>query len=280
MGTSGKQILRNADETLYHLGVKEGDIYPRIITVGSFARAAKIAELLDNFPSGVKTVKSSRGYEWHTGTHKGVGVSIVAIGMGMPMMDFLVREASHLMPTKPMAIIRIGTCGLIDAAMPAGSVVVVESCAKCYPNYAAFHGSLDKDKIAEKAAPYFVSGFVKSSDKLTPLMQKNLTASDKRKVFTAKTLSGLSFYSTQGRTCEEFDDKNDAVMGVIEAAGVQALEMETHALFHLAAIRKVKCHAGAYQIGVVNRNNEKFGNVTAEDLENAERDCGRAALEL
>lgn len=42
-------------------------------------------------------------------------MSIVAIGMGAPMMDVLVREASYI-TEGPLAIVRLGTAVQIAAA--------------------------------------------------------------------------------------------------------------------------------------------------------------------
>jgi hypothetical protein len=50
-------------------------------------------------------------------------VSIVSIGMGMAMMDFLVREARQVVTGK-MAIIRFGSCGGLRKEHYPGTVVV------------------------------------------------------------------------------------------------------------------------------------------------------------
>ena len=52
----------------------------------------------------------------------GVPLSIIAIGMGTPMMDFLVREVRAIV-TGPMAVVRFGTCGGFAEAALAGSIV-------------------------------------------------------------------------------------------------------------------------------------------------------------
>jgi len=66
---------------------------------------------------------SSRGFTCVTGTYKGVAISVVAIGMGIPMMDFFVRE-SRAVIDGPMAVIRFGTCGGLSKLAPTGSIVV------------------------------------------------------------------------------------------------------------------------------------------------------------
>lgn len=43
----------------------------------------------------------------HAGYYKGKQISIVAVGMGSPMMEVLVREASYI-TQGPLAIVRLG----------------------------------------------------------------------------------------------------------------------------------------------------------------------------
>lgn len=53
-------------------------------------------------------------------------MSIISIGMGAPMMDFLVREASFLLEGGPMAVVRIGTCGILEKSTPPGSLMLAD----------------------------------------------------------------------------------------------------------------------------------------------------------
>ena len=84
-----------------HVGVKQGDVANRILSVGDESRAARLAAgLLDNSDSCVdslksnlhKKISSSRGFTTHTGLFEGVPVSIVATGMGMPMVSKLNKK--------------------------------------------------------------------------------------------------------------------------------------------------------------------------------------------
>jgi uridine phosphorylase len=103
-------VVKNAnfplydDGRTYHVGTKKGEIANLILTVGDFSRAELIAKLLDPSPEPLK-IQSKRGYLTITGCYKGVQVSIVAIGMGVAMMDFFVREARAVVDG-PMKIIR------------------------------------------------------------------------------------------------------------------------------------------------------------------------------
>ena len=58
---------------------------------------------------------SHRGFLTITGEFKGTPVSIVAIGMGLPMMDFFVRECRAVIKG-PMVVIRYILVSYIDSA--------------------------------------------------------------------------------------------------------------------------------------------------------------------
>lgn len=51
-------------------------------------------------------------------------MSIVCIGMGSPNMDFLVKESCFLFEGRSMAIARLGTCGLLRADLPPGTLIL------------------------------------------------------------------------------------------------------------------------------------------------------------
>lgn len=83
-----------------------------MVSVGDPRRAALLATFLDDddesnkavkvthhgeehaLPSSVRVIPSKRGFTTYTGTYGGVPVSIIATGMGQPMMDFLVSSLS------------------------------------------------------------------------------------------------------------------------------------------------------------------------------------------
>jgi len=90
---------RTLDGRVTHLGVTEGDVAARILSVGSAGRAHTLAKLLET-PT---LVDSARGFTTITGGFGGVPVSIIATGMGAPNMDFVVREARAVVDG-PMAM--------------------------------------------------------------------------------------------------------------------------------------------------------------------------------
>ena len=109
---------------VHHLSVKEGDIANRVVSVGDPTRALALAALFDS-PEETLRVDSHRpgAFTTFTGKFNGVSVSVVATEMGTPNMDFIVRETRGVVEG-PMAIVRFGSCGIVQRATAPGSICV------------------------------------------------------------------------------------------------------------------------------------------------------------
>lgn len=120
----------DAEGRTLHLGCKHGELANRILSVGSMDRALLIADQLQG-PEGQKFQHlSGRGFLTVTGLFRGVPLSIVTTLMGMPNMDFVVREARAVV-TGHMAIVRLGTCGALRPPARLGSFMVAAPGAVC-----------------------------------------------------------------------------------------------------------------------------------------------------
>lgn len=246
----------DAENRSMHLGVRPGDVAPRILSVGDEARASRIAALLEP-PSGesvVRVTRSSRGFVTHTGTFRKIPISIVVTGMGTPMMDFVVRECRSVVDG-PLAIIRLGTCGAIDPAIPAGSVVVVSQSVfvrRCADSCAASSAPPSQPSItlregtasfgATTTFPFSVSGVVRSNAPLTAA----LAAAIGPRTLHVLDATADSFYATQGRDTQLFD-RNETLIPALSEAGVGVLQMETFHLMDLACVLTfARCHEDAF----------------------------------
>lgn len=96
-------------ENPIHINAEKGEISELILMPGDPLRAKYIAE---NFLSDVKEVCNLRNMLGFTGMYKGVRVSVVGSGMGMPSMGIYSWELYHYFNAKK--IIRIGTCGVVS----------------------------------------------------------------------------------------------------------------------------------------------------------------------
>eukprot|EP01056_Protomagalhaensia_sp_Gyna25_P002243 Protomagalhaensia_sp_Gyna_25__2242@NODE_2222_length_1213_cov_1613_762351_g1842_i0_p1_GENE_NODE_2222_length_1213_cov_1613_762351_g1842_i0NODE_2222_length_1213_cov_1613_762351_g1842_i0_p1_ORF_typecomplete_len289_score44_15PNP_UDP_1/PF01048_20/2_4e20Imm57/PF15596_6/0_36_NODE_2222_length_1213_cov_1613_762351_g1842_i0124990 len=272
---TGKTFLLNADGSTYHLGVKKGDMYPRIITVGSATRAEAMSKVLDTVE---KKIVSSRLMYTYSGLYNGVGVSIVAIGMGAPMMDFLIREASFVLD-EPIAVIRVGTCGIFNRDLLPGTVVTAgRGCCNSYVNYASVTEGCFNDPFRSREL-YFLTNPIQGSAALNSQLLATLTRNDIPS-HNGLNAAGEFFFATQGRDDGFFDDKNSAdVISNFEKYGIDTCEMESFTLFYLAKIRKVPMYAAACHIGLLNRVNDDMPNISADRLHELEEKTGLAAVQ-
>ncbi|GBB94773.1 hypothetical protein RclHR1_02410019 [Rhizophagus clarus] len=219
---------------VYHLEVKRGEVANRIITVGEHSRAEEFAQCLDK-DAPVFRLISKRGFLTITGKYKGVPISIVGIGMGLPMMDFFVREVRSIVDGQ-LAIIRFGSCGSIGAAR-IGSVIVQNSAFAITRNYNYFSDTEDLEPVSSDEKPYNFSKIFHADPELCKKVELELIKSfGEEHVFTGLNATCDSFYSSQGREDVNFRDYNSNLISSIHDIYPEAisLEMETFMLFHLA----------------------------------------------
>lgn len=261
-------VPRNFDSTTLHLGLKEGQIASRILSVGCPGRAALIAKALDK-SSPIFSHTSPRGFTTYTGTFERTRVSIIAIGMGMPMMDFLVREARQLV-SKPLLITRFGTCGALCPDVAVGSVVVASpGSVSVMRNPDAFlplptpsGTSADEiNPIATGGAPHVRPPYLVFAPQLAdPILTQALLGELKEQlgsehVRRGMNVSACSFYSSQGRRDVFFDDRNEDLLDMLRERhpSLASMEMESFQLLALARASRGSVRAAAASIVVANR---------------------------
>lgn len=92
-----------------HISAKPGDFGKTVLMPGDPLRAKFIAE---NFLENPVLVNNVRGVQGHTGTYKGVKVSVMASGMGMPAIGIYSHELYNGYGVEN--IIRVGSAGAIQ----------------------------------------------------------------------------------------------------------------------------------------------------------------------
>ena len=101
-----------------HITAKEGDFARTVLMPGDPLRAKFIAE---NFLTDAVLVNNVRGVQGYTGTYKGVKVSVMASGMGIPSIGIYSYELYNVYGVEN--IIRVGSAGALRAELELGSVV-------------------------------------------------------------------------------------------------------------------------------------------------------------
>jgi len=293
----------DANGRLYHLGLKKGEVYSYVISVGDERRARLIALQFDgakdmcNSPRSVSSTgsfgsiddiegvfgyRSNRGFVTFSGTYKGLGVSVIAIGMGYPNMDFMVREV-RVIVDGPLVILRVGTCGSIAKTGAIGMLAVPnEGSVMVQRNYDyPFNVSQTSLLIVDNEEPYRISKQYLPDKNLTECLQKTIKASDVP-LLLGRNASSDSFYASQGRKTQYFNDTNELLIEQLISRSVSTVEMETAQLFHLASmVRDLSLngiHASAVHIVVADRARQVF-LTDPEEREKLDALAGHVALE-
>ena len=101
-----------------HLRAKKGQVAPFVIVCGEGARVKFIAE---NFLTNTQCYTEYRHLLGYSGTYNGLSVSVQTTGMGIPS-SMIVFEELVMLGAK--TIIRIGTCGGLQAYLKTGDSIV------------------------------------------------------------------------------------------------------------------------------------------------------------
>ena len=193
-----------------HISAKPGDFGKTVLMPGDPLRAKFIAE---NFLENPVLVNNVRGVQGHTGTYKGVKVSVMASGMGRPAIGIYSHELYNGYGVEN--IIRVGSAGAIQENIDLYDLVLAQG-ACTDSNWASqFHLPGTFAPIADFQ---LLSEAVKAAENLGATYHVgNVNSSD-------------VFYGDHVGVPEGLD----SVYG-LKKMGVMALEMEAAALYMNAA---------------------------------------------
>lgn len=119
-----------------HIGAKQGQIAPTILLPGDPLRAKYFAETMLEDVSLFNEVRGMLGY---TGLYKGKRVSVMGTGMGIPSLSIYIHELVNEYQVK--TLIRVGTCGALQAALKVGDLVLpMSSSTNSHINRLRFDG--------------------------------------------------------------------------------------------------------------------------------------------
>ena len=104
-----------------HIAAKPGDFGKTVLMPGDPLRSKFIAE---NFLENPVLVNNVRGVQGYTGTYKGVKVSVMASGMGMPAIGIYSHELYNAYGVEN--IIRVGSAGSIQEHINLYDIVLAQ----------------------------------------------------------------------------------------------------------------------------------------------------------
>ena len=218
----------------YHIRCKEGDVGRYCFLPGDPGRCEAIAQHFDN----PVHVGMNREYNIYTGTLLGEKVSVCSTGIGGPSAAIAMEELSAIGAD---TFIRVGTCGGIDLNVLPGDVVVAT-------------GAIRFEHTSFEYAP---SEFPSVPDFDVTLALRDASLALGYRTHTGVVQCKDSFY---GQHSPEKSPVSYELLQKWESwkrLGVKASEMESAALFVVAAALGVRC--GSCFHAVWNQEREKLG---------------------
>ncbi len=228
-----------------HIGAEPGEIAPTILLPGDPRRARFIAETLLDEAVRFSEVRGMLGY---TGRYAGKRVSVMGTGMGVPSISVYVNELISEYGVR--ALIRVGTCGALQPDLKAGDVVLAMAASTdSRINQLRFEG---RDFAPTASFPLLLEAY------------------------RAATERGMDVHVGGILTSDTFYDDDPDWWKKWAAHGVLAVEMETAALYTLAA----KFDADALSILTVSDDLATGERATAEQRERGFTAMAELALEI
>ncbi|MCF7912076.1 MAG: purine-nucleoside phosphorylase [Candidatus Cloacimonetes bacterium] len=227
-----------------HIKAEKGQIAELVLLPGDPLRAKFIAE---NYLENSLCYNKVRGMLGYTGYYKGKRVSVQGTGMGMPSISIYTHELINQFGAK--RLLRIGTCGSIQKDLNLRDVVIaISASTDSAINNLRFNG-------------------------------RNYAATaDAELLFTAwETSKKLNINAKAGNilTSDVFYDDDPNFWKVWADYGILCIEMETAALYTIAAKNKVQ----ALTILTVSDNIVSGDHCTAEEREVSFKQMMGLALE-
>ena len=188
-----------------HISAKKGEFAKTVLMPGDPLRAKFIAETFLTNPVLVNNVRGVQGY---TGTWKGVPVSVMASGMGMPSIGIYSWELFNFYDVDN--IIRVGSAGALSEELNVMDIVIGQGACTTSSYISNF-------ELPGTFAP--IADYTLLSTAVDCAREKGLNFR------VGNLLSSDNFYSREGL------NPNDAW----KKMGVLAIEMEAAALYANAA---------------------------------------------
>lgn len=188
-----------------HIGAKPGDIAETILLPGDPLRAKYIAE---NFLENVTCYNEVRGMYGFTGSYKGKDISVQGTGMGVPSISIYVNELIQSYDVQNL--IRVGTCGAIQKDVKVRDVILASTSSTDSQMNRMVFGGIDYAPTAD--FDLLKKAYDTGTEKGLALRVGNVFTSD-------------SFYR----------DNMKELMALLDQYNVLGVEMETTALYTLAA---------------------------------------------
>ncbi len=240
----------------FHIDCVQGDVGRYCILPGDPGRCESIARYFED----AVHVRTNREYTTYTGKLLGETVSVVSTGIGGPSAAIAMEELCNL---GAHTFVRVGTCGGIDLSVQSGDVVVATGAVRMEGT------SREYAPIEYPAVPDFA---------VTCALTQACRSLGKR-WHTGVVQCKDSFYGQHSPQRMPVSFDLEQKWEAWKRLGVLASEMESAALFTVAAARRVRC--GSVFHVIWNQEREAAGLDQAESHDtSAAIQVGVEALKL
>lgn len=227
-----------------HISAVPGDFAEAVLLPGDPLRAGHIAETMLDDPRQVTAVRNMLGF---TGSYKGMAVSVMGTGMGVPSASIYATELINEYGCR--RLVRVGSCGGIGPEVSLRDVIVATgACTDSGVNRARYRG-WDFAAVADFGLA--------------------------RAAVEAAEAAGVPVKVGLVHTADLFYNPVQEAFDVMERMGVLAVEMEAAGLYGVAAER------GARAVTILTVSDHvRTGEATsAEERQRTFDDMVRVALE-
>ncbi len=189
-----------------HLSAEPGDFADTVLLPGDPLRARHIAERCFEDVRHVNAVRNALGF---TGTYRGMPVSVLGTGMGIPSASIYATELVTQYGVK--RLVRVGSCGAVQAELGLRAVILgVGACTDSTVNRVRY-GGMDFAATADFG-----------------LLRTAAEAAERR---------GVDVHVGNVHSSDLFYDPREDLVATMAGMGVLAVEMEAAGIYGVAAER-------------------------------------------
>jgi len=237
-------LILNADGSIYHLGLRPGEVSEVILTVGDPNRVEQLSRHFDR----IEVRRERREFVTHTGYLGNRRITVISSGIGTDNVEIVMTELDALFnvdfqtrevkpnPTR-LQFLRVGTSGSLRKEIPVDSLVVsktsvgLDTIMQFYelpqsPQEKRIGAAL-KQALDLEFTPYCTSGDLRLLGDLTAFIQAN-------------TLTCPGFYAPQGRRIRLKQKSTNYLESIREldptVYSVGNIEMETAGYYAFATL--------------------------------------------
>jgi len=214
--------------------MKEGDVGRYVLLPGDPKRCSKIAKYFD----APVLVADKREYVTYTGYLDGVKVSVTSTGIGGPSASIAMEELANIGAD---TFIRVGTCGGMNVDVMGGDLVIATGAIRM-EGTSREYAPIEFPAVADFG---IANALVKAAENLN------------KKYHVGVVHCKDSFYGQHDPESKPIGYELTNKWGAWLKMGTLASEMESAALFTVAAFRKVR--AGSVFLVVANQERRRLG---------------------